>query len=127
MKKFSLIFGWLASLVLVAGLAANLAMKNQWAAFEVELNKNQAMLAFNHMGRYGELESDLAKGCYSEALEKAKISKDQELSLLASFLKDHPSTWLSKYVSDRDPALIEQLKTFKSSYGSSWKEPQCNK
>ncbi len=40
MKKFSLIFGWLASLVLVAGLAANLAMKNQWAAFEVELNKN---------------------------------------------------------------------------------------
>lgn len=127
MKKFALIIGWLVSLVLVAGLAANLTMKNQWAAFEVELNQNQAMLAFNHMGRYRELESDLAKGCYSEALEKAKISKDQELSLLASFLKDHPSTWLSKYVSDRDPALIEQLKTFKSSYGSSWKEPQCNK
>lgn len=127
MKKFTLIFGWLASLILVAGLAANLSKRSQWAAFEVELNKNQAMLAFNHMGRYEEIENDLAKGCYSEALEKAKISKDQELSLLAYFLKDHPSTWLSKYVTDRDPALIERLKTFKSSYGSSWKEPQCNK
>jgi hypothetical protein len=127
MKKFALIFGWLISLILVASLAANLAKKNQWAAFEVELNKAQAMLAFNHMERYGELESDLTKGCYSEALEKAKISKDLELSLLASFLKDHPSTWLSKYVSERNPALIEQLKTFKSISGSSWKESHCNK
>ncbi len=127
MKKFALIFGWLTSLVFVAGLAANFAMKGQWKAFGFELDKTQAELSFNHMVRYRELESDLSKGCYSIALEKARISKDQELKLLASFFNDHPNTSVSKYVSDRDPALVEYLKTFKSSYGSSWKEQQCNK
>lgn len=127
MKKYALIFGWLASLVLVAGLAANFAMKGRWKAFGFELDKTQAELSFNHMIRYRELESDLSKGCYSIALEKAKISKDQELVLLASFLKDHPNTSLSQYISDRDPALIEQLRTFKSDYGNTWKEQQCNK
>ena len=127
MKKFALIISWLASLVLVAVLAANIAMKNQWTAFGVELDKNQAMLAFNHMDRYRELESDLAKGCYSEALEKAKISRDKELSLLAMFLKDHPNTSIGKYVSDRDPDLVEKLSTFKSAYGDSWVWPKCRK
>ncbi len=127
MKKVILVIAWLASLLVVGDLTARYAMKGQLMAFGVELDKTQAMLAFNHMDRYRELESDLAKGCYSEALEKAKISKDQELALLASFLKEHPNTTISKYVSDRDPALVEQLKTFKSSYGSSWKEPQCKK
>src|SRR5512138_2704693 len=103
MKKYALIFGWLTSLVLVAGLAAHSAMKGEWKAFGFELDKTQAMLAFNHMVTYRELESDLSKGCYSIALEKARISKDQELKLLASFLKDHPDTSISKYVSDRDP------------------------
>lgn len=127
MKKLAIAIGWLASLVLVAALASNSAMNNQMAGFGVELDKTQAMLAFNHMGRYRELESDLARGCYSEALEKAKVSKDQELSLLAAFFKEHPDTSINQYVSDRDPALVEQLKTFKSSYGNSWKEPQCSK
>lgn len=127
MKKYALIFGWLISLVLVAGLAANFALKGQWKAFGFELDKTQAELSFNHMVRYRELESDLSKGCYSIALEKAKISKDRELVLLASFLKDHPNTSLSQYISDRDPALIEQLRTFKSAYGNTWKEQQCNK
>ena len=127
MRKYVLIFGWLMSLVLAAGLAANFAMKGQWKAFGFELDKTQAELSFNHMDRYRELESDLSKGCYSIALEKARISKDQELKLLASFLKDHPNTSVSKYDSDRDPALIEQLKTFKSAYGNTWAWPRCSK
>ena len=127
MKKLAIAIGWLASLVLVAAFASSSAMKNQMVGVGVELDKTQAMLAFNHMARYRELESDLTKGCYSEALEKAKISKDQELSLLASLFKEHPDTSFSQYVSDRDPALVEQLKTFKSAYGNSWKEPQCGK
>jgi hypothetical protein len=125
--KWALAIAWVVSLIVVAGLSASSALKNQLSEFRVELDATQAMLAFNHMGTYRELESDLARGCYAEALEKAKISKEQELSLLASFLKDRPDTSITKYVSDRDPGLVEELKTFKSAYGSSWRWPKCSK
>lgn len=49
------------------------------------------MLTFNHMDTYRELESFLNKGCHSEALDKVKISKTQELSILASFFKNYPN------------------------------------
>jgi hypothetical protein len=127
MRKVTLAIAWLVSLVVVAGLASNAALKNQLAAFGIELDKTQAMLAFNHMDRYRELESDLSKGCYVEAIEKAKISKDQELSLLSSFFKAHPDEGFQKYVLDRDPAVAEQLKTFKSAYGDTWTWPKCSK
>jgi hypothetical protein len=125
----ALALAWLVSVILVAYWDANRAMKNQLAAFAVELDKTQAMLAFNHMDRYRELEHDLSRGCYAEALDKAKISKDQELTLLSSFLKEHPEPEFAKYVSDREPALVGELRDFKSSYydekNQSWAWPRC--
>lgn len=125
MKKFALILGWLASLVLVAGLAANLAMKNQRAAFGVALNDTQAMLWFNHLQQFRDIEADLANECTVEAHEKLRIAIDGEMSLLSSFHKENANSALNKYISDRDPKLLSQLKSFKSKYGSSWTVPQC--
>ena len=85
------------------------------------------MLTFNHFLSYRELETDLSNGCNSEALEKVKKSKDTELLLLSMFFKEKGDTWITKYVSDRDPKLIEQLKVFKSAYGDTWKVPLCEK
>jgi hypothetical protein len=93
----------------------------------VDLAAGQAMLWFNHLLRFRELESDLTKGCSAEALEKVKISIAEEMRLLSSFYHEHNNTWLNKYISDRDPKLLAQLATFKSPYGNSWTEPQCAK
>jgi hypothetical protein len=127
MKKLALILGWLASLVLVAGLAANLAMKNQRAAFGVALNETQAMLWFNHLHQFRDIEADLASECTEEAHEKLRIAIDGEMSLLSSFHKENPDSSLNKYISKRDPELLSQLDSFKSRYGSSWTVPQCKK
>jgi len=87
----------------------------------------QAVLGFNHLLRYRELEADLSKGCSSEALEKVRISIDQETRLLSSYYAEHNSPSVSEYISKRDPTLLTQLKGFKSKYGDSWSEPQCAK
>src|ERR1035437_289522 len=113
----------LLMLTLIAG-AFMLGRNTQYSNSEQMLEGAQAILSFNHAQRYREIEDDLSKGCLAEALEKARISKDQELVLLSSFIKEHPNTEF-KYASDRDPKLIEQMKTFKSKYGSSWSEPKC--
>lgn len=127
MKKLALIIaGWLISLGAVAYLTASQVYTNQFRAFGIKLDEFQAEFALNHMERYRELESDLSKGCYTEAQEKAKISKNQELWLLAGFLKNHPDSSIGKLIKDRDPTLIEQLKST-SPYGNSWKEPTCSK
>jgi hypothetical protein len=131
MKKTALILGWLASLVLVSGLAANLAMKNQRAAFGVALNKalneTQAMLWFNHLHQFRDIEADLANECTEEAHEKLRIAIDGEMRLLSSFHEENPDSSLNKYISARDPELLSQLDSFESKYGSSWTVPQCKK
>ena len=104
-----------------------LGQNTQRERFAAELDATQAMLMFNHLLRYREIERDLSKGCASEALEKTKISIDRELKLLSSIEKSNSITWINKYISDRDPELLNQLKTFKSQYGESWTEPICKK
>ena len=127
MKKFALVLGWLVSLVLVAGLAANSAMKNQRSAFGVALYETQAMLWFNHLDQFRDIEADLANGCTVVAHEKLRIAIDGEMKLLSSFHKENANSKLNKYISDRDPELLSQLESFKSKYGNSWTVPQCEK
>jgi hypothetical protein len=129
MIKVALGVAWLLSVIAVAAFVSGRALKNQVFAFGIELDKTQATLAFNHMVRYRELEHDLSKGCYAEALEKAKISKDEELMLLSSFFKEHPEPAFAKYVRDREPSLPGELKDFKSAYfdaqKQTWAWPRC--
>ena len=85
------------------------------------------MLSFNHLQRFREIEEDLSKNCTTEAIEKTRIAIDKELQLLSEFEKENTETWVNKYIADRDPDLLDQLKTFKSKYGKSWTELKCAK
>ncbi len=127
MKKAAGVLLCLASIVAAAVIASHITAKKDVAQFAVELQATQAMLNFNHRRSYGEMEAYLLKGCNAEALEKARIYQALESMQLASFLKDHSDTWVTKYVSDREPNLIAELATYKNPYGASWREPKCNK
>lgn len=87
----------------------------------------QATLWFNHLKQFQELESDLSKGCVSEASAKVKIYIAQEMDLLSSFYRRYEDQEFNKYVSGRDPTLLSKLETYSSPYGSSWREPKCSK
>lgn len=92
-----------------------------------QIAAGQAMLWFNHLKRYQEIEADLAQGCTAEAHEKVKISIAKEMSLLSSFYRRHRETWVNEYISKRDPELLQELASYKDPYGNSWKEPKCSK
>ena len=95
--------------------------------FAKALYETQAMLWFNHLLQFREIEADLSKGCSSEALEATHIAIDQEMQLLSEFHTNNVDTSLNKYISDRDPKLLRQLENFKSKNGNSWTVPQCEK
>jgi hypothetical protein len=125
LKKIFLSLGLALLLLLTAGISIYFSVKSQREAFAVQLEAGQAMLWFNHLKQFQEIESYLSRGCVDQALELTKIAKDQEMKLLADFQKRQKDTWVNEYISKRDPNLLAELATFKSAYGSSWKTPKC--
>jgi hypothetical protein len=124
-KRLALGIFFILSLIAATAFGFVVGSRNTRSYAASELDATQASLSFNHLQRYKELESDLQNGCTKEALFKADVSVDQELALLANFFSRNQPPWVVKYVSARDPTLINHLKTFKSKYGARWSEPEC--
>ena len=127
MKKVLLSIAVTVLLLLIAAGSFVLGARSQRKQLAAGLDAVQAMLWFNHLLTFRKLEADLSKGCSAVALERTRMSIDQEMDLLSDFHKEHPNSWANKYISDRDPTLLAQLETFKRRYGESWKEPECTK
>ena len=94
-------------------------------AYSQGLKETQAILAFNHMKRYGELAFCIENEKYSEANEKLRQSIITERELLASFLNSIKSDHLNEYIRTRSKESLESFKRFKSNRGSNWSEPSC--
>ena len=86
----------------------------------------QAELALNHILRLRELESDLARGCSSEALAKLRFDSYTQMYVLSSLYKEHKDTWVVESIAKRDPTMPEQLEQFRKTHYS-WTEPKCTK
>ena len=94
-------------------------------AYSQGLKETQAILAFNHMKRYGKLASCIENGKYSEANEKLRQSIITERILLAKYLNSINSEHLNEYIRIRSKESLESFKHFKSNRGSNWSEPSC--
>lgn len=125
-KKVALVALYVVSVLIAFLSGVTLSYKQSTEVFASGLAETQAMLWFNHLQQFREIESDLEmKGCEKIALEKTKIAIDGELKLLSSFHREYPDSTINKYISDRDSELLDKLKNFKSKYGDSWTIPQC--
>jgi hypothetical protein len=83
------------------------------------------MLAFNRLQDERRWKSLPRNGCLRQATKSIDVAQDKDAELLAHFLRGNLDKGIVKYINDRDPALIGELKTFKSKYGSSWSEENC--
>ncbi|WP_158752700.1 hypothetical protein [Dyella sp. S184] len=93
----------------------------------VVVDSIQADLVFNRILDERKMQSMLSKGCVAETQNALNINLDQDTKLLAEFFKGKLTPDARKYVSDRDPELMSSLGAFKSKYGNSWTEMECNK
>jgi len=115
--------------ILVAGAA--FAVGNGWGQramlerLNIELNGVQTSLALNRLLDDRHWKELLEKGCIEQATKALDTAEDKDLELLSALFKKPLDSAAIKYVSDRDPKLIEQLKTFRSKYGQQWPEEEC--
>jgi hypothetical protein len=117
-----------AVLLLIGGAFAagtSFGQRTMLARATPELNGVQAMLAFNRIQDESHLQSLLSQGCTDQAAAFLDYTKNKDMELLSGLLKGKIDADTRKYVSDRDANLVEELRTFKSKYGTSWMEKAC--
>ena len=96
------------------------------SGFASVLASVQINLGQTRLERLRELESDLARGCLSEALVKVRFDLHTQMSVLSSLYMEHKDTWAVESIARRDPSLPAQLAKFQKAYDS-WTEPKCEK
>ena len=122
---------WIIGCVVTAAIAFaigdSVGQRTMLKGINVQLDSVQASLALNRLLDERHWKELLAKGCDAQAARALDVAEDKDMELLAGFLKGKLDADTIKYVSDRDPGLVEQLKTFHSKYGRSWSEGECKK
>jgi len=120
---------WLTACVVLIAVAfavgESMGQRKMLAAMNVQLDSAQASLAFNRLVDERAWKSLLSRGCITQATKALDIAEDKDMELLAGLFNGKVDAAAIKYVADRDPLLVGQLKTFKSKYGSSWSEDEC--
>lgn len=104
-----------------------LGAKTEHEGVAEQYDAMQGMLMFNHLVQFRELESDLSGNCADVALQRVRRAIDNELYDLASIEQRHPNSWLKKYISDRDPKVLDELKGIKNKFEDSWVKPKCTR
>ncbi|UUZ63396.1 hypothetical protein LP417_28260 [Polaromonas sp. P1-6] len=119
-----MLFAAMAVASYAVGVAVGRAQSKE--AFAPVLASVQADLGLNHVLRLRELESDLARGCSSEALAKVRFDSHTQMLVLSSLYKEHKGTWVVEGIAKRDPTMPSQLEQFRKMHDS-WTEPKCSK
>jgi hypothetical protein len=70
MRKFALPVVFVLGLILAFAAGSYLTRRNMTRGIGAMMYETQAMLWFNHLHQFREIESDLLKGCEKEALER---------------------------------------------------------
>jgi hypothetical protein len=91
-----------------------------------ELDSVQASLAFNRILDERRWLEMLAKGCTTPVAKALDVALDKEMELLAGYVANaRLDADAIRYISERDPTLLAEVKSFKSKYGRSWSEESC--
>jgi hypothetical protein len=93
----------------------------------VQMDGTQAMLAYNRISFERRLHDLLSRGCSDVALAQVKVYEDQDMQLLAGFLRGPLPTWTIKYIKQGDPHLIDELSKMKLNSTKTWTIPDCRK
>ena len=106
----------------------SVGQRSMLSVMRTQLDSIQGVMAFNRLLDERKLQMLLARGCVTQSSYVVDVAQDKDMELLSGFFMhgqlDAPAI---KYIADRDPKLLGELKTFKSKYGNSWAEPECPK
>lgn len=91
----------------------------------IQVDGLQAMLLVNRIVEERKIKALLAGGCATEAMTAVDHYENSDLKLLTEFVNGNLDEGTITYITNQAPNILNELKTFKSKYGNTWREPQC--
>jgi hypothetical protein len=91
----------------------------------IQVDGVQAMLLIDRIVEERKVKSLLAQGCATEAMRAVDINENADLKLLGEFVNGKLDRPTLDYITHQSPNILEELRTFKSKYGTTWQEPVC--
>lgn len=120
-----LVFSCVVVAAIAFAIGESMGQRSMLKGMSVQLDSVQTTLAFNRLLDERHWKDLLAKGCTAQVAKALDVAEDKDMELLAEFFNGKLDASAIKYVTDRDSALAEQLKSYKSKYGRSWSEEEC--
>ena len=106
-------------------LGEGLAQRSMLRESRVRMDGMQAMLLADRISEEEKIGHLLERGCTAQALQSLSYREDSDLRLLSEFMSRNLDDSAMGYIASQDPEVLRYLKTFKSKYGSAWREPEC--
>lgn len=117
--------GCLIALFVAYRVGERVGQRSTFQEMRGELRDVQTMLAFNRILVERKLQRFISKGCIAQAADEIDFLSDGDTGQIAEYLKGPTDKVTLKYITDRDPFLIDQLRNYKSKYGTTRVEPVC--
>ena len=92
----------------------------------IQVDRVQAMVLVDRIVEERKVKSLLARGCATEAMTMVDHHENSDLKLLAEFVNGDLDRPALTYITNQAPDILNELKTFKSKYGNTWREPECS-
>jgi hypothetical protein len=93
----------------------------------IQVDGVQAMLLVDRIVDERKIKSLLAHGCATEAMTMVDHQENSDLKLLSEFVNGDLDLPALTYITNQSPDILNELKTFKSKYGNTWREPECSR
>jgi hypothetical protein len=94
--------------------------------FRIQMDGVQAMLLVDRIVEERKLKCLLAHDRAAEALKAIDFKENSDLKVLADFLNGDLDPPAVAYITNQDPNIINELKTFKSKYGNTHPAVECS-
>jgi hypothetical protein len=124
-RTVTVVVAVILSLAIGLGAGLSLGQRSMLTAADTELRNIQAMLVFNRILEGRQLQALMSRGCVSQAGDQISFHLDKDMELLSHHANLGLDAQARQYISDRDPAMLQSLKGFKSRYGKVWTEKAC--
>jgi hypothetical protein len=125
-RNVILAFGIVAVAISSFVIGDSFGQRSMRKPIRIQVDGVQAMFLVDRIVEERKVKSLLARGCATETMTMVDHQENSDLKLLTEFVNGDLDRPALAYITNQAPDILNELKTFKSKYGNTWREPVCS-
>jgi hypothetical protein len=109
------------------GIGESLGQRSMMRSYRIELDAVQARLLVDRIVEERRIKALLGRGCATQAMGEITNNENADLKTLTEFVERKLDQSTLAYISNQDPDILSELKTFKGTYVNTWSASGCQR